>query len=382
MDPKLIYLNSANLSLCPREVLNAMTRYQQEFESNPTQGLAKAWQHLWRVQTRLATFLNADPKDLFLRTNVTATLNTFLLGMPLPPGSEILVGELEYGAIVNICRMRAERDGLRWRILSMPQTVPALRSLDQKSLIDHVVSQLSPKTSLLLLSHVVAGTGLLMPIEAIAKVTRSRGVLFAVDGAYAPGALPIDFSLLADVDFYGCSLYKWMMGPKGTAFGWIPARHQKALRPLNAGWTTYDVAGPVTDFGEGSEFQRTLLMSGCHDFSPFRAIADLLDLWEGNSQNIRARMQELRLHLEQEVKEKLGWPSLSARDKSLVGPIQVYALPPLLQAEGPTFAQTLLDKCYLQINSVCLRGQWHVAFSPHIYNSKEEITEAVERIRR
>ena len=79
----------------------ALARYHREFDENPTVGFAEAWGRLWEVQKKLAGFLSADPGDLFLRANVTAVLNTFLLGMPLPPDAEILVGEFEYGAIVT-----------------------------------------------------------------------------------------------------------------------------------------------------------------------------------------------------------------------------------------------------------------------------------------
>jgi len=380
-DPNLIYLNSANLSLCPGSVLEAVTRYQREFELNPTTGLTQAWDHLWKAQTRLAQFLNANPNDLFLRTNVTATLNTFLLGMPLPPESEILVGELEYGAIVNICRMRAERDHLAWRILAMPQTPTALKSLTPHQLVEHIISQLGAKTKLLLLSHVIAGTGLVLPLSQIAQETRRRGILLAIDGAYAPGALAVDFDDLQDVDFYGCSLYKWMLGPKGTAFGWIAPRHQASIRPLNAGWTTYDIAGPIADFGDQSQFQRSFLMSGCQDFAPYRAIEDTLAFWEENDPSkIRQRMKSLRQHLDLQVTTSLGWSSLSPRDESLQGPMKVYLLPKALQSEGPIFARKLLEKHRIQINMVSLKGQWHIAFSPHIYNSEQEITVAIDRI--
>ncbi len=357
-------------------MLEAVTRYQREFEENPTLGLAHAWGELWKSQTKLASFLNAKPNDLFLRTNVTHTLNTFLLGMPLPAKSEILVGELEYGAIVNICRMRAERDELSWRILGMPQTKAALSNLSRQSLCDHIVSQIGPNTSLLLLSHVIAGTGLVLPLEEIALETRKRGVLLAVDGAYAPGAIPVDFSRFQNVDFYGCSLYKWMMGPKGTAFGWLHPLLQEKIQPVNAGWTTYDVAGPISTFGDDSKFQRAFLMSGCHDFAPFRAIQDTIAFWETYpTEKILSEMAALRTILDTRISSQLGWTSLDAK-----GPMNVYQLPASLQAEGPTLAKRLLEEQQIQINMVSLRGQWHMSFSPHICNTQEEIETAVNRL--
>lgn len=375
----LIYLNSANLSLCPPSVLEAMTRYQREFEENPTEGLARAWGHLWKVQHRLARFLGADVNDLFLRTNVTSVLNTFLLGMPLEKGSEILVGELEYGAMVNICRMRAARDGLSLRVLQMPATVPAFRQATAESLVELVTSQLAPQTKVLLLSHVIGGTGMVMPLKEIARETRRRGVFLVVDGAYAPGALEVNFRELDDVDFYGCSLYKWLLGPKGTAFGWVNKRHQATLQPLQAGWSTFAPAAQTKAFGGGNRFQEAFAMSGCHDFAPFRAIVDALDVWDLHlARPARARMAELRALLAREIETKLGWIPLISKDPRINGPLQAFLLPEAQQARGEHLAEDLLHDYHVQIHAMHLRGQWYAVFSPHFYNKDEEIREAVQ----
>src|SRR5687767_4317170 len=107
LDPKVIYLNSGTHSIVPKKVLEAVQRYQKEYEKNPTHSLFKAWGELWEVQKELARYFNADPKDIFLRPNITAVLNAFVLGLPLEKKSEILISDLEYGAITNLCRFRA-----------------------------------------------------------------------------------------------------------------------------------------------------------------------------------------------------------------------------------------------------------------------------------
>lgn len=376
-----IYLNSGNLSLLPQEVLCAQIAHLKEFEINPTQSLAQSWGKLWEVQQELARFLDADPQDLFLRENVTSVLNTVLLNVPLPKESEILVGELEYGAVYNICRMRAERDGLNLRVLKLPQSFLAIRNLSMDDLLEHIISQFSPQTKLVVLSHVIAGTGMVLPIQQIAKHTIKSGVIFAVDGAYAPGALPISFSELGDVDFYGCSLYKWMLGPKGTGFGWVAKRWQDLLEPQSAGWTTFSNHGPFLAFGGGSRFQEKFLLQGCRDFSPFFALKETLSFWHGlGAENVRRQLLKLQQHLSREVSEKLGWPQLASLDERLNGPLLAFQLPANWQKRGPDICSIVFEACHIQINTVCLRGAWHGVFSPHIYNSCDEISEAIGRL--
>jgi isopenicillin-N epimerase len=380
LDPALIYLNSANLSICPSVINRAVERYRVEFEKNPTQGLSDAWGKLWRVQKRLATFLNAEAEDLFLRGNVTSVLNTFILGTDLDAGSEILVGELEYGAIVNVCRLRARRDQLSWRILEMPHSVAAVARLTKEKLLDHIISQMGPRTRMVLLSHVLGGTGLVLPIEEIAAYTRSKNIRLVVDGAYAPGAIPINFANFSNVDFYGCSLYKWMLGPKGTAFGWIAKTQRERLQPINAGWTTFEDFAPFAEFGEGDRFQATFVMAGCHDFAPYYAIGDLMDYWE---QRTAVKIQdEMKTVREAWIKnlERLGWRAMQSQDSRLNGPLVAFLLPARFQSLGAAFTKVVRAQCGIQINTVCLKGLWHAVISPHVYNSVTETEAAAYRL--
>jgi len=378
---RLIYLNSANLSFVPRKVLRAIHDYTDSFEVNPTRSLAQVWPRLWEVQCELADFFGARAADLFLRENVTAALNLFLLGMPIPAGKEILVGELEYGAIHNVARLRAEREGRPLRVLRLPTTPVATAALSEDDLVDQLVSQIGPRTGLIVLSHVTAGTGLVLPIRRIAATTRARGILLAIDGAYAPGALTVNFGELDDVDFYGCSLYKWMLGPKGTAFGWIPARHHDSLQVPSGGWHSFGPSGPFANFGDGDAFAAKMAMTGCRDFSPFLALRDLMAFWRSYSEDfIREAQAERQALLRSEVGRRLGWlPIVSRKSTSLNGPLTSFVLPETLQSGGEIFA----EECYrrgIQINAVLLRGVWAAVFSAHAYNSPMEITEAVARL--
>jgi isopenicillin-N epimerase len=382
-DPQTLYFHAANQSISPRCVRQAIPRYHEEYERNPSVGMAQAWGRLWESQRLLAGLVGARAQDCFLRANVTAVLNQFLLGIALPEGSEILAGELEYGAIVNIARLRALRDRLRLRLIRMPGSLPALRRLDPEQLADRVVSAIGPRTRLVLLSHVVGGIGLVMPIEKIARETRRRGCLLVVDGAYAPGALDVDFGRLGDIDFYGCSLYKWLLGPKGTAFGWVAPRNQATLTPTQAGWLTFGSYGPFSAFGGGDRFQETFLMPGCHDFAPFFAIADTIDFWQRHTPGaVRDRMNRLRGRVESRLSERLGWRQLAPDHPALRGPIAAFRVPDAWQKEGPRLQSRLLAECGVQIGTVLLQGQWLVSISPHVYNDETEIEQMVARFER
>jgi isopenicillin-N epimerase len=353
-----------------------VSRYQRDYELNPTERLFKVWGELWVRQKELAAFLRARPEDIFLRPNVTHALNDFILGAPLPAKSEILLSNLEYGAILNLCRFRTEREGLSLRTFPLPLASAELKNLTEDALLERVLSSLSASTGMLVLSDVITANGLLLPIARIAAETRKRGVLLVVDGAHAPGSIPLDFAALEDVDFYGGNLHKWMMGAKGSAFGWVAPRNQEKLCERYAGWTNFEAHPAFAAFGGGSRFQHRSLWSSCHDFAPWLAIRETLAFWQRlGPENIRKRIYDLQSFTEREM-ESLDLPLLSPPPK-LRGPLLTYDLPDSVQAEGFALMARVLRQYQLQIHVSPQQGRNRLRFSPHIYNNEAEIRNAV-----
>lgn len=371
LDPSLIYLNAGTHSIIPRSVLDAVIRELRAYELNPTQSLIDVWGRLWEVQKRLATFVNARPQDLFLRSNVTEAMHAAILGFSLPRGSEILLGDLEYGAVSNLCRFRAERDGLSTRVFRV----------SHESAVEDLKQAIRPETRMVVLSHVATGNGFVLPIRELARETRGRGILLVVDGAHAPGALPLDFSALDDVDAYAGNLHKWMMGPKGTAFGWVPERHQDTLPPPSAGWTTFEAAPPFDRFGDGSRFASRFLFQGCQDFAPFLALDATLDFWRDQGPDrIRARVRELQSVAEREAERLLGWERLSPPSGPTLGPLVSYAVPAPWSAEGTALMPKILRQTGVQISITSVRGRAALRLSPHVCNTEDEISEGIARL--
>jgi isopenicillin-N epimerase len=376
-DPALAYLNWGTHSMTPLRVLDAVQRYQREYESNPTQGYIESYARLWSVQEELAAWFRADPRDLILRTNVSEVMNAFILGMVLEPSCEILATELEYMAILAQCRFRAERDGLALRTFELPTG-----KVKASALVDAVTSALSEKTRMLVVSQVISGTGIVLPILEIARETRKRGVLLVVDGAHSPGTVSLDFSAMDDVDFFGGNLHKWFMGPKGTAFGWVNRRHQASLLPLQAGWTTYNCGKPFTDYGGGSEFQGRLAMIGCRDFAPFYAIHDTISFWRdhGGDDALRAELYKLQDSFRERLEKELKLEPISPPPGPLRGPLVAFALPP--DVDGKALQQKLLEDHRVQILSTMkIKGNFALRVSPHFSSSEDELERAIDALK-
>jgi isopenicillin-N epimerase len=371
--PHFIYLNSGSMALTPLSVRQAADRYRHQFELNPSEGLFSAWEKCWKVQKDLAQFLHADPADLYLRTNVTYAMNDFIMALRLPKNSEILISDVEYGAIINICRYKAELDGLTLKTFSTPKNP---HDLSEEQLADLVMKAVTTRTKMVMISHVATGSGLLFPMEKIARQLKEKNIFCVVDGAHGAGFQDLDFSSTA-IDFYGSNLHKWLMGPKGTGFGWIAKSMREHLSPQFAGWTSYDIAPHHRHFGDS--FTARWMICSTHDFSSFYAVSDVLQYWRTkNPAKIRARQIELRDFCERTVHTRTGWQSLSADNPALKGPMIAFALPERLRQRQFDLMWFLKNEKSLQVSMTFLQGDWCLRLAPHIYNTEEEIEKAAQ----
>ncbi len=363
------------MSLSPQCVIDKVQEQRKIFEDNPTDGLFGAWERMWQVQKELAQYFKARPEDLYLRLNVTYVMNDFIMALKIPKGSEILVSSLEYGAITKICQYKAQSEGHTLKEIHLydPQQDP--ETVTEKQILESIEKALTPKTKLVMLSHVMTGTGLKIPIEKIAKLLRAKNIFFAVDGAHGAGACDLDFSN-TEIDFYGTNLHKWLMGPKGTGFGWVSPRAREHLDPKFAGWTTGEIAPHFAVFGNDPWTQRWMICS-THNFADFYGIPETLRFWkENNPQEICRQHLALGDLAMTEVRKATDWQCLSNYPKEMRTPLIAFRLPEKLKSKGIALMQELAQKHNLVISMPMTFGEWTIRISPNIYNTSDEISRA------
>lgn len=373
-----IYLNWGTLARTWPSVLEASFNHQREYEINPTVSLFKGWGQLWEHQKNVAHFFKARPQDFYFRPNVTVAMNDYILGAELPEG-DIVVTDLEYGSIVNICRVRAEKD--QRRIVTVE--IPLGHQIESdEHLIQIILSQLPSKTALILVSHIMTGTGLRLPLAKLAKETRARNIRLVVDGAHGPGATDLDFSTLEDVDFYGGNLHKWFRGPKGTGFGWAPERIQSSIKPIMGSWTYYETPKPFIPFGEGNRWAQSMLMSWCLNFAAFYSLTDAVNEWNKlGVQQVYKTLEAKRNLIEKEMTEVFGWKILSSTVPSLQSPLVTFQLPEQFAAKGYEILHDLQNTKNVTVAITPLKNSFALRLSAHVDVTDEQIIEGIQRLK-
>lgn len=223
----LINLDNGYTCPSPRVVTEAVVRYIWEQEQGPY-GLfvQKARDQVGTVKKSLARLFGSSPDEIALVRNTTEALKTVLYGIPLNPGDEVLTTMHDYPSMVHVLRDREKKEGIKLVEVSVP--FPA-GSLDE--LVAAVEEGITPRTRVILVSHVTYTTGQVFPVRRISDLAHRHGIEVVVDGAHAVGQLDFKVSELG-CDYYGTSLHKWLSAPKGTGMLYMKRGHVEKIEPL------------------------------------------------------------------------------------------------------------------------------------------------------
>ncbi|MFB2976858.1 aminotransferase class V-fold PLP-dependent enzyme [Microseira sp. BLCC-F43] len=287
LDREITFLNHGSFGACPMPVLEAQQRLRLQMEREPLRFFVREFEELLdRARSELAKFVGADAGELAFVPNATTGVNAVLRSLTFDPGDELLTTDHEYNACRNVLNFVAERTGALVVVAEIPFPLGS-----PQDIIAAVCARVTPKTKLALLDHITSQTGLILPISQITQELAQRGVDTLIDGAHAPGMIPLDLHNCG-ATYYTGNCHKWLCAPKGAAFLYVRQDKQSEIRPMTI---SHGANSPRTD---KSRFQLEFDWMGTDDPTAYLCVPEAIQF-----------MGSLLVG---------GWPELMARNRTMV----------------------------------------------------------------
>jgi selenocysteine lyase/cysteine desulfurase len=218
------YCNTGTLGAIPRDVMDVVVKGLERLETElPDWPYFQAdgepltgYQLLTEFRAEAGAFINAPADEIAFTQNATMGMSFMANGVDLAAGDEVVSTDQEHTGGIGGWRLRAKRHGV------VVKELPLAGALDKgpDGVVAMFANAITPRTKVMMFSHITSGRGIVMPAKALCALARERGVLSVVDGAQAVGQIRVDVKDLG-CDAYAASPHKWLLGPKGTGLLYI-----------------------------------------------------------------------------------------------------------------------------------------------------------------
>ncbi|MBO0879713.1 MAG: aminotransferase class V-fold PLP-dependent enzyme [Mycobacterium sp.] len=356
LDPEVAHCNHGSFGAVPGPVLMRQNEFRARMAANPMRWFHRELPGLvTQARTEVAGFLGASAEGIAFVTNVSTGISAIAQSLALRPGDEVLSTNHVYGSVsLALDRLCARTGAVR-----VAAQVPVECGDDEVTAI--VAEGCTEKTALVVIDQITSATARRFPVEAVAKVARQVGAAVLIDGAHAPGMLPVDVPQIG-ADFWVGNLHKWPCAPAGTGVLWVAEPWRERILPL------------VVSGNENAGFPAAFDRVGTNDLSAWLAAPSALQLlgalgWD----RIRTHNESL-VHLAQStVAEILGVPPSDLRHDAGLS-LAVVPLPRGL-ADSRAATRALQDHMAgigVEMQIPNWNGRGTIRLSAHVYNSPSD----------
>ncbi len=360
-----VYLNHAGTSPLSRRVIEAVHRHLRDRSVGAIDTYSNDIQMVGECRSLVRKLINAESTDrIAFQPNTSDAINVVASGLAWKSGDHVLLNTIEFPANVypylNLKRLGVEIDFLE---------------ADEGRVTPEMIARnLHPRTRVLALSAVQFLSGYRADLESLGEFCRTRGIVFAVDGIQAVGAVQIDVQgMKIDALFAGAQ--KWQMAPHGSGFLYLTEELQSRIGQAYLGWLSVEDPWKFHDFDQALAASARRYEGGSLTMPSLWGLhAALSTLVEYGPERIEGHILGITAALRNAL---AGIPQLRVvtcyPDEERAGIVTV-ALPSNVDAKQ-VFTRMLDRKVTIALREGQLR------YSPHFYCTAADMDTAVEATR-
>ena len=231
LKPDYINLENGYYNFIPQPLLEKFIGHVREVNYQGSWYMRNnAVENKRKVIEKLAAMVGCSADELTLTRNTTESLDIVITGKHWQAGDETIMAEQDYGSIIEALKHVSNRYGVVNKMISVPN-----HPSSDEEIVNLYANAITPKTKLILVSHIINITGQILPIRKICDMAHAKGVEVLVDGAHAIAHFQFKISDL-NCDYYGSSLHKWLSTPLGAGLLYVKKERMPDIWPLIVGW--------------------------------------------------------------------------------------------------------------------------------------------------
>lgn len=357
------FINLENGFFSPqaRPVFDAFQRYTLHVNQHTTHFMRTQFpQRLAEVLQTLADFSGVSPEELIITRNATEAMNILIQGYPFQTKDEVVTSAQEYDSVQDTLKMMQQRGRFTLINVELP-----LQPKDDEEIIAHYQHAITPRTRVLMLTHMHHRTGQILPVAKIAQMARTHGVDTWVDAAHS--FAHIDFKLPdLQSDFVAANLHKWLGAPLGSGVLYVRKERIADIAPL-FGDTTF----ATTDIRKLAHFNTC-------PAAPILAIPDAIAFHNSiGSTNKEARLRYLKNCWTERACTLPHITLLTPTAPQRACAIAAFAIK---GKTGKQIVDVLFNQHRIFTVAIDIEGQSAVRVTPQLYNTVEQMRSLVSAL--
>ena len=366
------YLNHGSFGPSPRSVRQAHHRWTEELERNPMEFFVRRQEELLdQALQSLGRFVGCRAENLTFVPNATSAMNIVARNTPLAAGDEVLLNDHEYGAVIRIWGARCRESGAKTVLARLP-----VRPASSSEWVDALFERVTPRTRMIVISHVTSATALIFPVEEVCRRARPLGIPVCIDGPHAIAMVPLSLDSLG-CDYYCASLHKWLSAPFGSGFLYASPKHKSGLKPTTISWgrSLSGLPGRWID-----EFH----WPGTVNPAPYLAVPEAIAFLQSvGLERFRSQGHALATLAAERLAAEFDARPLA--NDSQFGTMLTLEMPRIARIESqpgtpPPLQLQLATQYGIEIPVVEWRETMHIRVSCHLYNTPSQIERLIEAL--